>query len=236
VAAESLAIEVSNLAKSYRKGSAQIAVLTGASLRVARGEFVAIMGASGSGKSTLLNILGLLDRADGGKYLLHGEDYALANDDLRSAARNRTIGFIFQQSHLLDRVTAVRNVMLPLLYADHDANDDEARAAKALEAVGLSHRADHVPGELSGGEQQRVAIARALITDPSLLLADEPTGSLDADAAEEILRTFRDLGQAARSIVLVTHDLEVARHADRVLVLEDGRIRAGDVASRAGRA
>jgi ABC-type lipoprotein export system ATPase subunit len=192
------------------------------------GEFVAIMGPSGSGKSTLLNILGLLDRADGGSYRLEGVDYSAADDDALSAARNRKIGFVFQQFHLLERTTALRNVTLPLLYSAEDVTDEEARAARALEAVGLSHRAGHLPGELSGGEQQRVAVARALINDPALILADEPTGNLDAQSGAEILDTFRRLADAGRTLILVTHDRAVAERADRILTLDDGRITAGE--------
>jgi putative ABC transport system ATP-binding protein len=217
-------IEVEGLTRSYRKGSVVTDVLRGVSFHVEPGEMVAIMGPSGSGKSTLLNILGFLDRPDGGRYHLEGTDLSQAGDDALSAVRNRKIGFVFQQFHLLARTSALRNVMLPLLYADEDAADGDARAMRALDAVGLASRAHHRPGELSGGEQQRVAIARALINDPALILADEPTGNLDARSGEEILGIFRKLHDAGRTILLVTHDRAVAEHADRVLVLEDGRI------------
>jgi ABC-type lipoprotein export system ATPase subunit len=217
-------IDVDGLTRVYRKGTLAAPVLNGVCFRVQRGEFVVIMGRSGSGKSTLLNILGLLDRPDGGRYLLDGADFSQADDDARSAARNEKLGFVFQQFHLLERASALRNVTLPLLYAEHDAGDEAARAERALESVGLAHRARHLPSELSGGEQQRVAIARALINDPAVILADEPTGNLDAQSGGEILEIFRSLVDAGRTLVLVTHDGAVAERADRILVLDDGRI------------
>ena len=219
------AIEVADLVKAYRKGPVITEVLRGVSFDVREGEFVAIMGRSGSGKSTLLNILGFLDRADAGRYRLLGEALASSDDDAFSDARSRKIGFVFQQFHLLDRASALDNVMLPLLYAEDDAGGAE-RARSLLEAVGLGARADHLPGELSGGEQQRVAIARALINDPILVLADEPTGNLDERSASEILEIFRRLSDEGRTIVLVTHDTQVAARADRVLYLDGGRLMA----------
>ena len=230
-------IEVEGLTKSYRKGSAVTEVLKGVSFQAERGEFVAVMGRSGSGKSTLLNILGLLDRPDGGLYRLDGTDFSTADDDALSAARNRKIGFVFQQFHLLERASALRNVMLPLLYCDDESDAGATRAEQALASVGMSHRAHHLPGELSGGEQQRVAIARALINSPALILADEPTGNLDAQAGKEILDIFRRLMAEGRTIVLITHDTGVAACADRTLILDDGCIApsspAGAGASRA---
>jgi ABC-type lipoprotein export system ATPase subunit len=217
-------IEAENLTKSYQKGATLMPVLKGVTLRVAAGEFVAVMGRSGSGKSTLLNILGLLDRPDGGSYRLDGSDFSAADDDALSAARNRKIGFVFQQFHLLERASALRNVSLPLLYADDQPDDDMERSRQVLDAVGLSHRLQHLPGELSGGEQQRVAIARALINRPSLILADEPTGNLDAQAEREVLDIFRRLVREGQTLILVTHSSAVAAHADRTLVIEDGRI------------
>lgn len=217
-------IDVSGVTKSYRKGGQVTEVLKGVTLQVRAGEYVSIMGRSGSGKSTLLNILGLLDRPDDGRYLLEGADFSSADDDALSAARNRKIGFVFQQPHLLERASALRNVMLPLLYADDDADDGESRARRALAAVGLTQRTHHLPGELSGGEQQRVVIARSLINDPALIVADEPTGNLDARSGGEILDTFRRLADAGRTIVMVTHDRSVAERADRILLLDDGRI------------
>src|SRR5690606_22303240 len=168
--------------------------------------------------------LGLLDRPDSGRYLLDGVNVSQADDDTRSATRNRKLGFVFQQFHLLERATALRNVTLPLLYADDDIEDGEERAMRSLEAVGLSHRAQHLPSELSGGEQQRVAIARALINDPALILADEPTGNLDSASGADVLRIFRRLVESGRTLVMVTHDRGVAEHADRILGFRDGHI------------
>lgn len=227
-------IEAINLTKGYRRGGLVTQVLKGVSFRVRKGEFVAIMGPSGSGKSTLLNVLGLLDSPDGGSYLLDGVDYSETDDETRSAARSRLIGFVFQQFHLLDRASALRNVMLPLLYAD-TSHDGAARAERALEAVGLAHRKNHLPSELSGGEQQRVAIARALMNDPPLILADEATGNLDATSGAEVLNIFRSLVRGGRTIVLITHDRDVAEHADRILSFSDGRM-AGNEAGMSGRA
>jgi putative ABC transport system ATP-binding protein len=220
------AIDAQGLTRRFRRGDRTTEVLKGVTLGVDRGEFVAIMGPSGCGKSTLLNVLGLLDQPDGGRYLLNGVDTATLDDDARSAARNRKIGFVFQQSHLLDRATAARNVMLPLLYADQEPDDASARAERLLTDVGLSHRVHYLPSELSGGEQQRVAIARALINDPALILADEPTGNLDAAAGAEVLQIFQTLVARGRTLVLVTHDATVAAVANRIVFLEDGRVTA----------
>ena len=217
-------IEAEALTRAYVRGTQETQVLNGVTFQVRKGEFVVIMGRSGSGKSTLLNILGLLDHPDGGRYLLDGVDFSGADDDARSAARNRKLGFVFQQFHLLERASALRNVTLPLLYAEEDSGDATRRAERALEAVGLRHRARHLPSELSGGEQQRVAIARALINDPAVILADEPTGNLDAQSGREVLEIFRRLVGAGRTLVLVTHDRAVAERADRILSLDDGRI------------
>ncbi len=219
-------IEVENLTKSYVKGSVTTEVLKGVSFRVDGGEFVAIMGSSGAGKSTLMNILGGLDKPTSGVYRLEGLDMARAGDDELSRIRNRKIGFVFQQFHLLDRADAMKNVMLPLIYSEGEG-DSAARAEKALEAVGLSARKHHRPAELSGGEQQRVAIARALVTDPVILLADEPTGNLDARNGLEVLAIFQRLNREGRTLVMITHDRAVAEHARRIILLEDGRI-AGD--------
>ncbi len=217
-------IRVSSLTKSFRRGNVVTEVLKDVTFSVTRGEFIAIMGPSGSGKSTLLNILGLLDRPDEGTYLLDGTDYAVVDDKARSAARNRKIGFVFQQFHLLDRIPAVRNVTLPLLYDEDGGKDSIARAERALDAVGLSHRKNYLPSELSGGEQQRVAIARALINNPVVILADEPTGNLDSASSAEVLDIFRTIVEEGRTLILVTHDQEVATRADRVLNFGDGRM------------
>jgi len=216
-------IEIENLTKTYTKGAVTTEVLKGVSFRVAKGEFVAIMGSSGAGKSTLMNILGGLDQPTSGTYRLDGVDMARAGDDELSRIRNHKIGFVFQQFHLLDRADAMKNVMLPLIYAEGDG-DSAARAEKALTAVGLAARKHHRPAELSGGEQQRVAIARALITDPGLLLADEPTGNLDTRNGLEVLGLFQRLHREGRTLILITHDRAVAEHARRLIVLKDGRI------------
>jgi len=217
-------IAVRDLLRTYRKGAVETPVLRGVTFVVRPAEFVAITGPSGCGKSTLLNILGLLDQPDGGEYRLEGLDVSHLDDDARSQLRSRRIGFVFQQFHLLDRATALENVMLPLLYVPEEPADGAALARRALAAVGLEPRLDHRPGELSGGEQQRVAIARALINDPALSLADEPTGNLDAASGAELIALLRSLKTSGRTIVLVTHDPAVAAQADRVLVMRDGRI------------
>jgi len=217
-------IEVEGLAKTYTSGPIATPVLTDVSFRVESGELVAVMGASGTGKSTLMNILGCLDTPTGGRYRLAGVDVVELDDDALSRLRNRHIGFVFQQFHLLARASALRNVLLPLIYADDYPADAEGRARRTLAAVGLADRGGYRRGELAGGQQQRVAIARALVTDPSLLLADEPTGNLDRRAGLEILAIFQRLHQEGRTVVIVTHDQEVAEHAQRVIVLADGRV------------
>jgi putative ABC transport system ATP-binding protein len=216
-------IELENLTKNYTKGTVVTEVLKGVSFRVEKGEFVAIMGASGSGKTTLMNILGGLDKPTGGTYRLDGVDMARAGEDELSRIRNRKIGFVFQQFYLLDRADAMKNVMLPLIYADGNGGG-AARAEQALAAVGLADRKHHHPAELSGGEQQRVAIARALVTDPVILLADEPTGNLDTRNGLEVLAIFQRLHRKGRTLVMITHDRAVAEHARRLIVLRDGRI------------
>jgi putative ABC transport system ATP-binding protein len=216
-------IELENLTKNYIKGAITTEVLKGVSFRAAKGEFVAIMGSSGAGKSTLMNILGGLDKPTAGTYRLDGVDMARAGDDELSHIRNRKIGFVFQQFHLLDRADALKNVMLPLIYAEGNG-DGPARAEKALAAVGLAARKHHRPAELSGGEQQRVAIARALITDPLIILADEPTGNLDTRNGLEVLSIFQALHREGRTLVMITHDRAVAEHARRLIVLKDGRV------------
>jgi len=215
-------IELKDVRRTYRKGTEEIRALDGVSLSIAAGEFVAVMGPSGSGKSTLMNVLGLLDTADSGEYLLEGRNVSTLSADQRAAIRNEQIGFVFQAFHLLNRTTAVENVELPLVYSDRPDTDGLGR--KALARVGLADRATHFPNELSGGQQQRVAIARALVQEPGLLLADEPTGNLDSASSGEILELFRTLNRGGATVVVITHDLEVARHADRVVSIVDGRI------------
>jgi putative ABC transport system ATP-binding protein len=217
-------IDVRDLEKTYTHGTVTTNVLTGVSFRISPGEYVAIMGASGTGKSTLMNILGCLDRPTAGSYHLNGADVGGLDDDALSHLRNHEIGFVFQQFHLLSRLTALKNVLLPLIYSEDFPRDGEARARRILESVGLADRVHYRPGQLSGGQQQRVAIARALVTRPSVILADEPTGNLDRASGLEVLAIFRRLHAEGRTLVTVTHDEDVAAHADRIIRIADGRV------------
>jgi putative ABC transport system ATP-binding protein len=220
-------IEIRELSKVYSNTNVSVTALCGIDLEVQHGEFVAIMGPSGSGKSTLMNILGCLDRPTGGIYILNGEDVSKLDRNKLAAVRNRQIGFVFQSYNLLPRLTAVKNVMLPLLYNGQDRLSDheaQARAAAALETVGLGDRMQHKPNELSGGQQQRVAIARALINQPAILLADEPTGNLDTHASEEILGLLHRLHGGGATILMVTHEPGIAHHAGRIIHLRDGQV------------
>ena len=220
-------IEITDLTKVYGTGSIAVQALCGISATVKRGEFVAVMGASGSGKSTLMNILGCLDRPTSGRYALDGEDVSRLSKDRLAGVRNRKIGFVFQSYNLLPRLSAVKNVMLPMLYNGHTRKSDKDRRERAmamLESVGLGDRALHKPNELSGGQQQRVAIARALINNPSIILADEPTGNLDTRSGEEIMKVLCQLHDQGVTIVMVTHELNIAGHAERVIYLQDGQI------------
>ena len=216
-------IRLSNIRKSFtRPDQSQLDVLRGIDCEIGSGEFVAVIGPSGSGKSTLMNILGLLDHPDQGEYELAGQLVSGLEPNELASIRNRSIGFIFQQFHLLPRTTAVENVELPLIYSD--ADDPEQRAIDALCRVGLENRLDHYPSQLSGGQQQRVAIARALVTDPDLILADEPTGNLDAGATEEIMQLLDQLHRGGRTIVLITHDPELADRCASVISIDGGRL------------
>ncbi len=217
-------IRIADLGKEFEGGDAPLAVLRGITLEVFAGEFVAIMGPSGSGKSTLMNLLGLLDQPTSGRYLLAGEDVATLDPDARARLRSRSVGFVFQTFNLLGRASAFENVELPLIYGGTPKPERHRRCAAALDAVALGHRRDHAQGRLSGGEQQRVAIARALVNDPLLILADEPTGALDSATGAEIMALFRALNDAGRTIVLVTHDPEVARQANRIVSMQDGKV------------
>ena len=217
-------IELEDIEKTYGNGSVTTRVLRGISFRAEPGEYVAIMGASGTGKSTLMNILGCLDKPTAGQYRLGGVDVVNLDDEDLSHLRNEKIGFVFQQFHLLQRTTALKNVMLPLVYAGEYPEDADEKAGAALVAVGLADRVTYRPSELSGGQQQRVAIARALVTDPEMILADEPTGNLDTRSSLEVLAIFKRLHRQGGTIVLVTHDEEVAEHADRIIVIKDGAV------------
>ena len=215
-------IKTTNLTKIYIMGEEQVKALNGVNIEISKGEYIAIMGPSGSGKSTLMNLIGCLDTPTGGEYWLNGQLVSTMADDQLAQVRNREIGFVFQTFHLLPRYTALENVQLPLIYSSVDREERESLAERALEMVDLKDRMKHRPNELSGGQRQRVAIARALINHPAILLADEPTGNLDTHTGKEILDLFDKLHDEGNTIVLVTHDAEVAMHAERVIRLRDG--------------
>ena len=221
-------VSLKNVSKIYSKnGSAAVRALDNVSLEIDRGSFVAIIGPSGSGKTTLMNIMGLLDRPGSGTYTLDGRVVSSLSDDQLARMRNQKIGFVFQSFHLLPRTTARENVELPLVYSNRSHTG--LSAASVLKTMGLEHRMDHYPGEMSGGEQQRVAIARALINDPELILADEPTGNLDSLAGQEIMKIFHDLHRNGRTIVLITHDQELARQAQWIVHISDGRLSSKEI-------
>jgi len=220
----SLMIETRDLWKTYVMGEEEIHALRGVSIQIERGEYVAIMGPSGSGKSTLMNLVGCLDTPSKGSYLLNGKEVAAMNDDELARIRNEEIGFVFQTFNLLPRATALHNVELPLVYAGMPSKDRQQRAREALGKVELLDRASHRPNELSGGQRQRVAIARALVNNPSILLADEPTGNLDSKTGNEIMGVFERLHGGGNTIVLVTHEAEIAAYAHRVIHIRDGQV------------
>ncbi|MEO0511615.1 MAG: ABC transporter ATP-binding protein [Planctomycetota bacterium] len=226
-----MTIEIRRLEKTYRVGEERVHALRGVDLTIERNEFVAIMGSSGSGKSTLMNILGCLDQPTGGEYLLNGQRVDGMDTGRLSSVRNREIGFIFQSFELLPRATALANVMLPMLYDPRKMFGARRRARTALELVGLGDRVSHRPNQLSGGQRQRVAVARALANEPTILLADEPTGNLDSQTTVEIIELFRRLHAAGQTIVVVTHEEEVAGHAERIVRLRDGEIMSDLAAS-----
>ncbi|MFM8991289.1 MAG: ABC transporter ATP-binding protein [Alphaproteobacteria bacterium] len=217
-------MQAEGLARVYAMGGSEVRALDGVDAAIAHGEFVAVMGPSGSGKSTFMNLLGLLDQPSAGRYRLDGEDVAGLDADARAALRNRKLGFVFQSFNLLARATAVDNVALPLVYGGVGRRERRARAARILERLGLGERLDHAPQELSGGQQQRVAIARAMVNEPGAILADEPTGALDSRTGLGIMALFQELNAQGITIVVVTHDPEVAAFASRVLLFRDGRL------------
>jgi putative ABC transport system ATP-binding protein len=217
-------IETRDLWKTYVMGQEEIHALRGVSIEIASGEYVAIMGPSGSGKSTLMNLIGCLDTPSKGSYLLNGKEVAAMNDDELARIRNEEIGFVFQTFNLLPRATALHNVELPLVYAGMTGKERQARANEALAKVELTDRATHRPNELSGGQRQRVAIARALVNNPSILLADEPTGNLDSKTGNEIMGIFARLHEAGNTIVLVTHEADIAAYAHRIIHIRDGQV------------
>jgi len=225
---ENAVIGVEDVHKYYDLGETRVHALRGVSVEVRRGEFVAIMGASGSGKSTFMNMLGCLDRPSSGRYLLEGIDVSEHDKKALALIRNQKIGFVFQGFNLLARTTALENTELPTLYTKIDKNERRKRAVEALAMVGLADRAEHFPSQMSGGQQQRVAIARALVNRPSILLADEPTGNLDSRTSVEIMEIFQNLNDKGLTIVLVTHEQDIAQFAKRVLVFRDGKIRKDD--------
>lgn len=217
-------LALSNIKKSFQNGDEIVTALNDVSIEIKQNEFVAIMGSSGSGKSTLMNVLGCLDTPNSGVYRLGGQDVASMTDDELSKVRNKHIGFIFQTFHLLSKLDVVGNVKLPLRYSDIEVSEGDDRAHALIERVGLAHRKNHKPFELSGGQRQRVAIARALINKPSVILADEPTGNLDSKTSNEIMELLTELHQQGQTIVMVTHEDEIAEYAQRVIIMKDGQV------------
>lgn len=217
-------IRIENLNKIYKNGSVEVHALNDVNMEVSRGEFLAVMGHSGSGKSTLMNIIGCLDRPSSGKYFLDGIEIDKQSPDELSLIRNKKIGFVFQAFNLIPRTNVISNVELPMIYAKVKSKQRSERALELLEKVGLKDRINHMPNELSGGQMQRAAIARALANNPPIILADEPTGNLDTNSSEEIMKIFKDLNREGTSIIVVTHEPEVAKYADRIIVFKDGCI------------
>ena len=217
-------IHTKNLTKVYQAGSQVVQALKGINLNVNKGEFISIMGPSGSGKSTLMNIIGCLDSPTDGDYYLNDKSVSQLSDDELAKIRNKEIGFVFQSFHLLPRNTAFENVMLPLKYAGFDKNVAKKKTEKVIDLVGLSSRSNHTPAELSGGQQQRVAIARALVNKPSILFADEPTGNLDSKTGQDVMKIFKELNELGQTIILITHENDIARQSNRIITIMDGLI------------
>jgi putative ABC transport system ATP-binding protein len=217
-------IQISNLMKTYKLGGEIVHALNNVSIEIEKGEFLAIVGPSGSGKSTLMNMIGCLDRPQSGKYLLDGKDIGRMNDNQLAIIRNEKIGFIFQNFNLLTKLTTLENVELPLLYGGVPTKERREKALESLRKVGLSDRAGHLPTQLSGGQQQRVAIARALVGSPAILLADEPTGALDSKTSKEIIQVMKELNELGHTIILITHDLAIAKQANRMVSIQDGQL------------
>ena len=222
-------LEIKKIKKIYQMGKVKVEALRGVSFYIDKGEFVAIMGPSGSGKSTLMHIIGCLDKPTEGNFVIGGKDVSKLNDDRLAEIRNKRIGFVFQQYNLLSRTSILHNVEIPLIYAGLKSKQRRKLAMQALESVGLGDRVKHKPNEISGGEKQRAAIARALVNDPLIILADEPTGNLDTKTGEEIMKIFYKLHQQGNTIIMVTHEAEVARHARRIIHLRDGLIEKDEV-------
>jgi putative ABC transport system ATP-binding protein len=219
-------LHLEDVTKVYKMGDVEVHALRGVSLSVQDGDFVAIMGSSGSGKSTMMNVIGCLDRPTSGRYVLAGQEVSRMSRDQLAEIRNKTLGFVFQSFNLLSRTSALENVELPLLYAGMPTRQRMERAAESLRRVGLGERLDHHPSQLSGGQQQRVAIARALVTHPKVILADEPTGNLDSRTSIEVMALFQELGKSGMTVVLVTHEPDIAQYASRVVVMKDGKIQS----------
>ncbi len=229
-------IETHNISRMYRMGTEEIHALRSVSIQIARGEYVAFMGPSGSGKSTLMNIVGCLDTPSGGQYILNGQDVSRMSDNALAEVRNKEIGFVFQTFNLLPRASSLDNVALPLIYAGYGKRERDERAMHALQSVGLGDRAKHRPNELSGGQRQRVAIARALVNTPSIILADEPTGNLDSKTSHEIMDLFEALYAKGNTIIMVTHEEDIARYAHRIVRLRDGLVESDEVNSEVAKA